>query len=177
MNIGKKLFSLLTVFCLTLSLVPTVALAATSDPTSVIIGDRSGSGINLNANTPYLASSSTSATSIKPQEENGYIYFNASTGTVELHNYDDRSATTQRAICATSGDLIIQLNGNSYIKSTSNGIYSDGKLTISGPGSLTLASSTNGTTVYAKDTITIQNGAKVTAPGGASGQSIHLDGN
>ena len=177
MNIGKKLLSLLTVFCLTLSLVPTVALAATSDPTSVIIGDRSGSGINLNANTPYLASSSTSATSIKPQEENGYIYFNASTGTVELHNYDDRSATTQRAICATSGDLIIQLNGHSYIKSTSNGIYSDGKLTISGPGSLTLASSTNGTTVYAKDTITIQNGAKVIAPGGASGQSIHLDGN
>lgn len=39
MNIGKKLLTLLTVFCLTLSLVPTVALAA--DATSVTVDETS----------------------------------------------------------------------------------------------------------------------------------------
>lgn len=173
MNIGKKLLSLLTVFCLTLSLVPTVALAA--DATTVVIGDRTGSGISLNANTPYLVNCSTSATSKTPSEGTGYIYFNTSTGIVELHNYDGRKVSAERGICTTSGDLIIKLIGDSYIKSTDNGIYSAGKLTISGPGSLKLTSSTNGSTIYARDTITIQEGAKVTVPKGSSGQSIHLD--
>ena len=181
MKLGKKLLSLLTVLCLTLSLFPTMALADTPTVSTVVIGNRDsyGGGISLNQSTPYLAGGALTATAEKPTENTGYIYFNTATNTVELHNYNDSSLYETRGICATSGDLNIKLFGDNYIKSSSNGIYSTGKLTISGSesgtNSLTLTPSTNGTTIYAADTITIQNGAKVTAPGGQSGQSIHMN--
>ncbi|MDO4825522.1 MAG: hypothetical protein Q4A80_05475, partial [Bacillota bacterium] len=59
MNIGKKLLSLLTVFCLTLSLVPTVALAATSDATSVKVYGiemAAGTGTTYYKNSSYAGS-------------------------------------------------------------------------------------------------------------------------
>ena len=183
MKLGKKLLSLLTVLCLTLSLFPTMALADTPTVSTVVIGNRDGYGgwISLNQSTPYLASGASRAIDEVPTGGTGYIYFNTATNTVELHNYNDSSLSyyETRGICATSGDLNIKLFGDNYIKSSSNGIYSTGKLTISGSesgtNSLTLTPSTNGTTIYAADTITIQNGAKVTAPGGQSGQSIHMN--
>ena len=183
MKLGKKLLSLLTVLCLTLSLFPTMALADTPTVSTVVIGNRDGygGGISLNQSTPYLASGASRAIDEVPTGGTGYIYFNTATNTVELHNYNDSSLSyyETRGICATSGDLNIKLFGDNYIKSSSNGIYSTGKLTISGSesgtNSLTLTPSTNGTTIYAADTITIQNGAKVTAPGGQSGQSIHMN--
>ena len=66
------------------------------------------------------------------------------------------------------------LYGTNNITSGSNGINSAGKLTISGPGFLTLTAAIN-TTMYARNTITIQGGAKVTAACGRDGQSIHLE--
>ena len=173
MKLGKKLLSLLTVLCLTLSLFPTMALAAedeesTGSPaTSVSVGSTTLSVGN------YLTSNGT-VTTTEPNEGTGYIHF-SSDGTLELNNYNDESSGTTHQISGNSGeDLIIKLNGDNHITSSGNGIRSYGKLTISGPGSLRLTSATNGTTIHATDTITIQGGAKVTAPGGYSGQSIHM---
>ena len=175
MKLGKKLLSLLTVLCLTLSLFPTMALAdddvsleSTGSPaTSVRVGSTALSVGN------YLTSDGT-VTTTKPNEGTGYIHF-SSDGTLELNNYGTASSTTVNQIRGSSNnDLTIKLIGDNYIYSGSNGIYSGGALTISGPGSLTLTAATN-TTIYAQDTITIQGGAKVTAPCGHDGQSIHLD--
>ena len=170
MKLGKKLLSLLTVLCLTLSLFPTMALAAdgkesTGSPaTSVYVGSTTLSVGN------YLTSNGT-VTTTEPNEGTGYIHF-SSDGTLELNNYNDESSDTTHQI--SGANLTIHLTGNNHINSSGNGIRSYGKLTISGPGSLTLTSATNGTTIHATDTITIQGGAKVTAPGGYSGQSIHM---
>ena len=165
MKLGKKLLSLLTVLCLTLSLVPTMALA-TGETVSV-------GGISLSEG-DYLVNGATATTQEAPTGATGYIHF-TSDGTLELNNYNDESSGTTHQISGNSGeDLIIKLNGDNHITSSGNGIRSYGKLTISGPGSLTLTSATNGTTIHATDTITIQGGAKVTAPGGYSGQSIHM---
>lgn len=175
MKLGKKLLSLLTVLCLTLSLFPTMALAAedeesTGSPaTSVSVGSTTLSVGN------YLTSNGT-VTTTEPNEGTGYIHF-SSDGTLELNNYNDESSGTTHQISGNSGeDLIIKLNGDNHITSSGNGIRSYGKLTISGPGSLTLTAAQN-TTIYAQNTITIKDGAKVTAPCGQDGQSIHLNSN
>ena len=163
MNIGKKLLSLLTVFCLTLSLVPTVALASTSSPSSVKINN---SVEMVGQETTYYTSAGNSSTVTEPNTWTAK--YEPASHTLTLNNYIGGPIRS-------TGNLIISLNGTNHITSGDNGIYSKGELTINGPGSVTLTSSTNGTTVYAQDTITIQNGAKVTAPGGTSGQSIHLN--
>ena len=179
MKLGKKLLSLLTVLCLTLSLFPTMALAADdvnvggtpNRATSVTVGSAT-----LNSNTPYLVKGETAAqqTITSEEESQGYIHF-TSDGTLELNNYSDQGSNTSHKIYGIYGtNLNISLTGTNYITSANNGIYSNGTLTISGPGSLTLTAAIN-TTIYAKDTITIQGGAKVTAPCGQDGQSIHLN--
>ena len=168
MNIGKKLLSLLTVFCLTLSLVPTVALAA--DATSIWFGYRGTHSVTLNSTTPYLASNSTQAVATQPNEAAGYAYF--TNGTLTLHNYNNSSTA---GIFSGYYDLTIKLEGTNSIKSSDNGICTYKNLTISGPGSLSLTAAGNGTTVYAGGTLTINNGAKVSAPSGQHGQSFHVD--
>ena len=168
MNIGKKLLSFLTVFCLTLSLVPTVALAA--DATSIWFGYRDTHSVTLNSTTPYLASNSTQAVATQPNEATGYAYF--TNGTLTLHNYNNSSTA---GIFFGYYDLTIKLEGTNSIKSSDNGICTYKNLTISGPGSLSLTAAGNGTTVYAGGTLTINNGAKVSAPSGQSGQSFHVD--
>ena len=164
MKLGKKLLSLLTVLCLTLSLFPTMALA-TGETVSV-------GGISLSEG-QYLVNSANDPVNDLPSDATGYIYFNASTKALELHNCNRAGG-----IYKTSGDLKIVLYGTNNITSGSNGINSAGKLTISGAesgsSSLTLTAAIN-TTIYAEDTITIQGGAKVTAPCGQDGQSIHLN--
>ena len=165
MKLGKKLLSLLTVLCLTLSLFPTMALA-TGDTVSV-------GSISLSEG-DYLLNGATATTQEAPTGATGYIHF-TSDGTLELNNYGTASSTTVNRIRGSSNnDLTIKLIGDNYIYSGSNGIYSYGTLTISGPGSLTLTPATH-TTIYATDTITIQGGAKVTAACGEEGQSIHLN--
>lgn len=173
MNIGKKLLSLLTVFCLTLSLVPTMALAAT--PSKIVIGTGENSGITLDQNAPYLISKSSSATNTPPSGNTGYMYFDTSTGVLELHKYNDQGISWTRGIYASSGDLTIKLFETNYIKSGNNGIYVSGNLTIEGTGRLELTKATN-TTIYASGDITIQGGAKVKAAGGRNGQAIHAVG-
>ena len=160
MKLGKKLLSLLTVLCLTLSLFPTMALATGE---TVNVG-----GISLSEG-DYLVNGANDKGTTAPDGDTGYIYFNPSTKDLELHNCNRAGE-----IYKTSGDLKIVLYGTNNITSGSNGINSAGKLTISGPGSLTLTAAQN-TTIYAQDTITIQGGAKVTAPCGQDGQSIHLN--
>ena len=162
MKLGKKLLSLLTVLCLTLSLFPTMALATGE---TVNVG-----GISLSEG-QYLVNSANDPINDLPSDATGYIYFNASTKALELHN-----CNRVGRIYKSSGELKIALYGTNTITSDRNGIYSDGALTISGPGSLTLTAAIN-TTIYAEDTITIQGGAKVTAPCGQDGQSIHLNKN
>ena len=170
MKLGKKLLSLLTVLCLTLSLFPTMALAddgeeSTGSPaTSVSVGSTTLSVGD------YLTSNGT-VTTTEPNEGTGYIHF-SSNGTLELNGYTDENTNTEHQI--SGANLTIHLTGDNHINSANNGIYSAGTLTISGPGSLTLTAAIN-TTIYAKDTITIQGGAKVTAACGRDGQSIHLD--
>ena len=171
MKLGKKLLSLLTVLCLTLSLFPTMALAdggeeSTGSPaTSVSVGSTTLSVGD------YLTSNGT-VTTTEPNEGTGYIHF-SSNGTLELNGYTDENTNTEHQI--SGANLTIHLTGNNHINSAGNGIYSAGTLTISGPGSLTLTPSTNGTTIYATNTIKIQGGAQVIAPGGNNGQSIHLN--
>ena len=156
MNIGKKLLSLLTVFCLTLSLVPTVALAegtSTNDlATEVKFAKTSydSNYITLNASTPYLSSNGSAASDHQPS--GGYAYFHD--GILTLNGF-----THTKGISAT-GNLMIELKGDSKIGTESYSHNGDtpnndiiiGKedsihanLTIIGDGSLTLKKAENST--------------------------------
>ena len=111
MNIGKKLLSLLTVFCLTLSLVPTVALAEETSTNSVATevkiekASYAGNPITLNVNTPYLASNGSAASDHQPS--GGYAYFHD--GILTLNGF-----THTKGISAT-GNLMIELKGDNKI--------------------------------------------------------------
>ena len=170
MNIGKKLLSLLTVFCLTLSLVPTVALASTNSPSSVKINnsvEMVGQGI-----TYYSASGSFSTT----EPSTWIAKYEPSIHKLTLKKY------TGGPICA-NGDLTIYLDSKNEITSGDNGINlgygsfsaSNASLTIEGSGSLEVTSAQN-STVYTTGNITIQGGANVKINGGRSGQAIHAVG-
>ena len=172
MKLGKKLLSLLTVLCLTLSLFPTMAFAADDGRESAGTPANSVSVGNVTLNRDeYLLNGETSKTQTAPPSGTGYIHF-TSDGTLELNGYTDENTNTRHQI--SGANLTIHLTGNNHINSANNGIYSAGTLTISGSGSLTLTPATH-TTIYATDTITIQGGAKVTAACGEEGQSIHLN--
>ena len=187
MNIGKKLLSLLTVFCLTLSLVPTVALAegtSTNDlATEVKFAKTSydSNYITLNASTPYLSSNGSAASDHQPS--GGYAYFHD--GILTLNGF-----THTKGISAT-GNLMIELKGDSKIGTESYSHNGDtpnndiiiGKedsihanLTIIGDGSLTLKKAEN-STLFVNGDLTIKEGAKVTAEGGNFGQAIDSNGN
>ena len=168
MNIGKKLLSLLTVFCLTLSLVPTVALAATSDATSVTLGSAQmvkGNDVTYYSNDSVVINEPTSWTA--KYEPNSH--------TLTLNNYHGSSIYS-------TGNLTILLTGTNTITSSSNGIMigeeyaRNANLVISGSGTLTLTSSSNGSTIYVSNYLTIKGGATVTSKGGTSGQAIHAGG-
>ena len=147
MKLGKKLLSLLTVLCLTLSLFPTMAFAADdgegipgSPATSVRVGSTTLSVGN------YLTSNGT-VTTTKPDEDTGYIHFSTN-GQLTLNNYIGSSKIS------ITGNLTINLVGtNKITTSGNNSIYSDGALTImsSSKGSLTAENPTSGsaqTTIY-----------------------------
>ena len=170
MKLGKKLLSLLTVLCLTLSLFPTMALAdsegGTGSPaTSVIVGSTT-----LNVG-DYLPSNGTVPTS-EPDEDTGYIHFSTN-GQLTLNNY-----TGSSKINATS-DLTINLVGKNTITTPgANSIYSTGALTItsSSKGSLTAENLTSGsvqTTIYSTSDITITGNATVTAKINGTAQAIN----
>lgn len=160
MKLGKKLLSLLTVLCLTLSLLPTMALAdgdvgvggPPNRETSVTVGSAT-----LNSNTPYLVKDKTAAqqTITSEEESQGYIQF-TSNGQITLNNYAGSSE-----INATS-DLTINLVGkNTITTSGANSIYSTGALTITSDskGSLTAENLTSGsvqTTIFQHQTLQLR---------------------
>lgn len=171
MNIGKKLLSLLTVFCLTLSLVPTVALASTSSPSSVKINN---SVEMVGQETTYYTSGGNSSTVTEPNTWTAK--YEPSIHKLTLKNY-------RGGPIFANGDLTISLDGINSITSQDNGINLgyipfnsvNASLTIEGNGSITLSSATN-STIYVTNNLTIQGGAKVTAADGRSGQAIHANG-
>ena len=179
MKLGKKLLSLLTVLCLTLSLFPTMALAGGdvggggtgTSATSVKVGS-----VTLNLNTPYLVKGKTVAQqTITPDEESqGYIHF-TSNGQITLNNYTGSSKIS------ITGNLIINLVGtNKITTSGDNSIYSTGALTImsSSKGSLTAENRLSGsaqTTIYSTSDITITGNATVTAKTSGTAQAINSE--
>ena len=172
MKLGKKLLSLLTVLCLSLSLFPTMAFAADdgegipgSPATSVRVGSTTLSVGN------YLTSNGT-VTTTKPDEDTGYIHFSTN-GQLTLNNYIGSSKIS------ITGNLTINLVGtNKITTSGNNSIYSDGALTImsSSKGSLTAENPTSGsaqTTIYSTSNITITGNATVTATINGTAQAIN----
>ena len=166
MKLGKKLLSLLTVLCLTLSLFPTMALATTGETESVSVG-----GIALNKG-DYLANDATATTTEKPTGATGYIHF-SSNGQVTLNKYTGSSKIS------ITGNLTINLVGiNTITTSGANSIYSTGALTITSDsnGSLTAENLTSGsvqTTIYSTSDITITGNATVTAKINGTAQAIN----
>ena len=179
MKLGKKLLSLLTVLCLTLSLFPTMALAADdvsvggtpNREISVTVGSAT-----LNSNIPYLVEGKTVAqrTITSEEESQGYIHF-TSDGQITLNNYTGSSKIS------ITGNLTINLVGtNKITTSGNNSIYSDGALTITSAsnGSLTAENPTSGsaqTTIYSTSDITITGNATVTATINGTAQAINSD--
>ena len=177
MKLGKKLLSLLTVLCLTLSLFPTMALAdgdvgvggPPNRETSVTVGSAT-----LNSNTPYLVEGKTVAqkTITSEEESKGYIHF-TSDGQITLNNYTGSSKIS------ITGDLTINLVGiNTITTPGDNSIYSTGALTITSDsnGSLTAENLTSGsvqTTIYSTSDITITGNATVTAKINGTAQAIN----
>ena len=168
MKLGKKLLSLLTVLCLTLSLFPTMALATTGETESVSVG-----GIALNKG-DYLANGATATTTEKPTGATGYIHF-SSNGQITLNNYTGSSKIS------ITGDLTINLVGiNTITTSGANSIYSTGALTITGDSnsSLTAENTSSGsaqTTIYSTSNITITGNTTVTAKTSGTAQAINSE--
>ena len=182
MKLGKKLLSLLTVLCLTLSLFPTMALA----DGGFSVGGTGGTpnlaktvtiaGKTLNKSTPYLVKNNNEYNAVGSEVEGTrYASFEASTGTLTLNNYIGSSG-----ISAT-GDLTINLVGrNTITTSGANSIYSTGALTITSDskGSLTAENTSSGsarTTIYSTSNITITGNATVTAKINGDAQAINSD--
>ena len=176
MKLGKKLLSLLTVLCLTLSLFPTMALA----DSDVSVGDTPNREISvtvgsatLNSNTPYLVEGKTVAqqTITSEEESQGYIHF-TSDGQITLNNYTGSSKIS------ITGNLTINLVGeNKITTSNANSIYSTGALTITSEnhGILTTSSRNSSTTIYAKGNIAIKGNAVVNATINGDAQAIHSE--
>ena len=163
MKLGKKLLSLLTVLCLTLSLFPTMALADDATTATVKVGNTS---IDKGK---YFANNTISNT--LPTGGAGYIYFKDD-GTLELHGYKGSSKID------ITGDLTINLVGTNEITTPGdNSIYSTGALTITSEnhGILTMSSTNSSTTIYAKGNIAIKGNAIVNATINGDAQAINSD--
>ena len=164
MKLGKKLLSLLTVLCLTLSLFPTMALA-TGETETVSVGS-----ISLSEG-DYLANGATVTATTAPSSGTGYIHF-TSDGQITLNNYTGSSEIS------ITGNLTINLVGiNTITTHGDNSIYSTGALTITSGnhGILTTSSTNSSTTIYAKGNIAIKGNAVVNATINGDAQAINSD--
>ena len=164
MKLGKKLLSLLTVLCLTLSLFPTMALA-TGETETVSVGS-----ISLSEG-DYLANGVTVTATTAPSSGTGYIHF-TSDGQITLNNYTGSSEIS------ITGNLTINLVGiNTITTHGDNSIYSTGALTITSGnhGILTTSSTNSSTTIYAKGNIAIKGNAVVNATINGDAQAINSD--
>ena len=178
MKLGKKLLSLLTVLCLTLSLFPTMALAdgnVSVGGTGTSATSVSVAGKTLNENTPYLVKNENTYNNSQSQVEGAtYATFDANTGTLTLNNYN----YTGTSGISSTGGLTINLVGiNTITTSGDNSIYSTGALTITSGnhGILTTSSTNSSTTIYAKGNIAIKGNAVVNATINGDAQAINSD--
>ena len=167
MNISKKLLSLLTVFCLTLSLVPTVALAA--DTTSVTVD---GTSVVGNSTTYYKNKGYTGG--LKNGNANDYnVKYEPDTHTLTLNNYQGSSIYSNDYLTI---NVEGQDNKIKNIEYSNNAILVYDNLTITGTGRLESEASQNRSTIYVAKNLTINGGVTLIVPGGSSGQSIHAVG-
>ena len=167
MNIGKKLLSLLTVFCLTLSLVPTVALAA--DATSVTVDGTSvvGSSTTYYKNKGYTGG-------LKNGNANDYnVKYEPDTHTLTLNNYQGSSIYSNDYLTINVEGQDNKIKNSEY---SNNAILVYDNLTITGTGRLESEASKNRSTIYVAKNLTINGGVTLIVPGGSSGQSIHAVG-
>ncbi|MBU5435525.1 S-layer homology domain-containing protein [Pseudoflavonifractor sp. MSJ-37] len=163
MRTKKRLLSLFTALCLTLGLLPTAAMAATSPATSVRVG-----GVNLTSG-KYLVEGASTATDSAPSS-GGYAYFHE--GTLELHDFavttDAQAIKWSYSESNKTPHLTIQLAGTNDITSTNNSAingeagFTDGPcLTITGNGTLNATGKNHAIWVWKN--ITITGGATVNA--------------
>ena len=167
MNIGKKLLSLLTVFCLTLSLVPTVALAA--DVTSVTVDGTSVVG----SSTTYYKNKGYTGGLTNGNANDYNVKYEPDTHTLTLNNYQGSSIYSNDYLTI---NVEGQDNKIKNIEYGNNAILVYDNLTITGTGRLESEASQNRSTIYVAKNLTINGGVTLIVPGGSSGQSIHAVG-
>ena len=155
-----KLWTILLSLVMLLSLLPTTALAAGNYPDSVRVYNGSGKIIGL-SDGQYLAANGDTEASLGYTDGTSYVArYDKSTGTLYLKDY--HGVGKERGIAAAS-DLNIKVESNSSFTTsrTSNdnlmGIQADGKLSISGPGKLTLSATApiDAYGIFAKEGVTI----------------------
>ena len=169
----ERLLSLFTALCLTLGLLPTAALAATSPATSVKVG-----GVEL-TNGKYLAEGASAAVDSAPSS-GGYAYFY--NGALTLKDFSTTTSGVGIQWKYSSDNqapsLTIQLEGTSNITSnTATAI--DGNtgnvggtgpcLTITGGGTLNVTGYNHA--IWSWQDITITGGATVNAESTSDGES------
>lgn len=173
----KKLLSILLCLCMVVTLLPTVALAA-SPAASVCVG---GAQLSAGEYTP----DGSEITTTKPGDNYAYFEVANGTATLTLHNFTysgagaDIGSYGNSAVCA-DGALAIVLEGeNSVTQSKNNsgssyGIYCKGDLTISGAGTLNAtggaAASGDSKGIHSSGKLTVSGGT-ITATGGAATSS------
>ena len=156
----SKILSILLSLVMLLSLLPTTALAATY-PDSVRVYNANGDIKSL-SDKQYLATNDATDASDGYTDGTSYVArYDQSTGTLYLNGY--RGVVTDGMIYA-GGDLNIEVEGDSSfttsLSSATNklyGIQADGKLNISGSGTLTVSATGKGNVygIYAKEGVTI----------------------
>ncbi len=115
--------------------------------------------VKLDSSAYYLANGSGTATTTKPAS-GGYVYFNASAGTLTLYNAQLNTPHLQsyESLLFANGDLTIILTGTNTLQYTATstsgtymGIYVQGLLTVTGSGSAAIqmnSTSTSGAVLY-----------------------------
>ena len=155
-----KLWTIILSLVMLLSLLPTTALAAGNYPDSVRVYNGSGKIIGL-SDGQYLAANGDTEASLGYTDGTSYVArYDKSTGTLYLKGYQGVGA---EGGIAAAGDLNIKVESDSSFTTsrTSNdnlmGIQADGKLSISGPGKLTLSATApiDAYGIFAKEGVTI----------------------
>ena len=156
----SKLLSILLSLVMLLSLLPTTALAATY-PDSVRVYNANGDIKSLSDKQYLAANDATNASDGYDGTQTYVARYDQSSGTLYLKDYHGVAADGQ---IYAGGDLNIEVEGDSSfttsLSSATNklyGIQADGKLNISGSGTLTVSATGKGNVygIYAKEDVTI----------------------
>ncbi len=125
MKTKKHLLSMLLALCLMLVTMSMTAFAAPGETTPVVvIGNSDGTGIELNADTPYYVNGESTAAAAEPQNWNAY--FDVQKSTLYLNGlqvegyYQYHQSYFWTAALYTNRDLKISLNGNNVVKNSAS---------------------------------------------------------